>query len=270
MAEKSFHFFNTLLGPAVTATGQHIISTAILGFEALVASNFFFDNFDELLDYINNIVKEENQYPSLDLNKSTDDVYKFLTSKCNFKISDNTESVIKSILNNLPYEKLELLYTKNNLVDLIHTIEFKTLLKPLLREDYLDSLTVPKDLKDDYEVFLEFAKYYTFYPYAYHNKIKKATTMRRKAILLSDTDSTFITLDSYVKYIQKEFYNGRELTDKENINAISAINAILTEFIKHAFWHMTKNAKVLEDDRPLVNMKNELKKLAPCNRNITV
>lgn len=84
------------------------------------------------------------------------------------------------------------------------------------------------------------------------NSSNKLKYMRRKTIVLSDTDSTCFTLDKWV-----EWYNGSiEINDK-TIAIASAVGLISTETISHLLAKFSANMNVEKELLHTLAMKNE-------------
>ena len=72
--EKGFHFYNEALGPAVTYTGQCIISSTMFGFESFLTGNLWLRDADEMAKHVasclmyskgKDIQKEWGDHPDL-------------------------------------------------------------------------------------------------------------------------------------------------------------------------------------------------------------
>ncbi len=81
------------------------------------------------------------------------------------------------------------------------------------------------------------------------NKLK---FMRRRTVVLSDTDSTCFTLDEWVKWYAGSF----SVTDK-NIAVAGAVSFVCTETIKHILALLSANINVAPKDLHVLAMKNE-------------
>jgi hypothetical protein len=264
--QRSFHFYNPNSGPSVTYTGQHIITTAILGFEALLAGNFTFVDLDELMYYTNNVLSESLIHVYLpesvkwltedEADVSVEEVVEWLKSKCDFTITDFHEAVIETIVERASSLGRTKLIFKNNLGRALGCKKVRKAMKSLADTDYLNGSEPPEHLKDKVRDLMLFMKEYVFYPKPHEFKADKAVTMEREVILLSDTDSTFLAVDGFVDYM-KEILKKDAPTEREVVNYIAIITGIVTDFIEDAFAELTEKYNVPEEKRRLVNMKNE-------------
>jgi DNA polymerase elongation subunit (family B) len=255
--QSSFHFYNPYLGPSVTYTGQHIILSAIMGFEAFMSDNFFFFNFDEMIKYIDNIVTEEDlQLTTLDTPVGVEDVYKRLISKCRFDLNEEQEMVLGGIIDVLPYSQLERLFLKNNLFYMLdNSTEVQELMGAVYSEDFMNPDEPPEAIKEEMENLNAYFEYFVSYPYQWDNKHEVVPNLKRKTVLISDTDSTFLNLDPAVQWYKKQFE-----VELDRIGRIAVCNIMvfaITKFVEKVFYQLTTNLNIKEEMRSKINMKSE-------------
>jgi hypothetical protein len=255
--QSSFHFYNPYLGPSVTYTGQHIILSAIMGFEAFMSDNFFFHSFDEMVKYIDNIVSEEDlELTALDTPITVEDMYKRLISKCKFEINEEQEMVIGGILDELPYSQLERLFLKNNLFYMLsNSTEVQGLMGECFDMEFMNPDKPPENVKENMENLNAYFEYFVSYPYQWDNKYDVVTGLKRKTVLISDTDSTFLNLDPAVQWFKKQFD-----VELDKIGRIAVCNIMvfaITKFVEKVFYQLTTNLNIKEEMRSKINMKSE-------------
>jgi hypothetical protein len=257
MAERSFHFYNNNLGPSITYNGQHIITSAITSFEALLGGNFTFNSIDELLQYILNVKNSITEdFIVMDIEVDSNLLLAYIKSKCDFNITEY-ENLLESIIENLNPIELQRLYTKNNFEIFIKSELFLEYFKELIDEEFLDPSNPPDKYKELLNELYELLNEIVFYPKSHEYKVEKILNMERKIVLLSDTDSTFINLNDYVQYFKDKFYNGENLNNCQLANIIDIINSILTNYIERVYRELTGNFNVPDSKKKLINMKNE-------------
>jgi hypothetical protein len=257
-AESNFHFFNPFLGPSVTYTGQHVIISAIMAFEGLLADNIKFFNFSEILHFFYNIKKEK-----LDENYSLgyyDDItlekfIKRFENNCIFKLTEFHYKTLTDIYNNTEPMLLEKYYYKNNLDEFLDKEEITELFSYLVCDNYHNPEKPPEDILPCLKDFNTLIDYYIGYPYQIQNKEEKVRSMVRKAILLTDTDSTFIYLDTVIKKMKNKL--NLDGGSNQNVSLVNIFTFVLTHFIAKVFYILTTNMGVVEIDKKLVAMKNE-------------
>lgn len=84
------------------------------------------------------------------------------------------------------------------------------------------------------------------------NNSNKLKYMRRRTVVLSDTDSTCFTLDKWV-----EWYAGSFSVNDKNIAIAGAVALITTEAIKHILAKLSANINVSRENLHVLAMKNE-------------
>jgi GR25 family glycosyltransferase involved in LPS biosynthesis len=255
--ERSFHFFNPFLGPSTTYTGQHIILSAIMGFEGLLTDNINYENFNEIILFLNNVKNKEqiNSECSLGFEITTDELIERYVSKCNFDITEHQVGILTTIFDNAEPEIKEKWYCKNNLKFILDQPEILEIIASMVSEDFLNPEKPPEDIQDTLNWFNEVILYLVGYEFQVPDKDGKSRVLKRKCILVTDTDSTFIYLDPFVKTVESFFE--RVLTPKETVSTINIITYVITHYIAKVFYELTKNYNCVEKDRKLINMKNE-------------
>lgn len=256
-AEKGFHFYNPFLGPSVTYTGVHIILSAIYGFEGLLADNVDFFSFDEILLFLNNIKQNEvyDENISLGFEISSEELFDRFISKSHFKITDLEKENLLTIFENAEVWLKEKWFFKNNLFKLLENSDIKDFIAGMIDTDFLNPEKPPERITEDLLVFNDMMQYYIGYPYQIPNKETKIHTLKRKTVLITDTDSTFIYLDPFVKTIQSHL--DTKFSRIEQVALVNVITYIITNYISKVFYIFATNQNVLEDDKKLINMKNE-------------
>lgn len=76
--------------------------------------------------------------------------------------------------------------------------------------------------------------------------------MRRRTVVLSDTDSTCFTLDNWVSW-----YEGKYEVTQKNLSAVSAISYIASEMIINLLFVLSSNMNIDRDLLGKLGMKNE-------------
>ena len=257
MGEQGFHFFNPYLGPSTTYTGQHIIASAITGFEGLISNNYIFENFNELIYFISNcdklVMKEEFTFNT---KVSTDDLIEKFYKKCQFEITDSQLEILEGIFDNMDDLKKENIFFKNDLMLLLSQSSMKKLLKKLFTNSFLNPENPPEDIVENLKFFNEYVTYFVAYKFQYPNKIHKSRTMERETILVTDTDSTFVYLDPLVK-VMKGVVKQNSYDQEETTSIVNVFTYLLTHFIESVFYELSTNYNVEVKNRSMISMKNE-------------
>lgn len=60
-----------------------------------------------------------------------------------------------------------------------------------------------------------------------------------------------------------------EINETNELSAMNMFIDLSTEALKRIFWTLTTNLGIEDDYKEIINMKNELRKIAPSYRNIS-
>ena len=213
--------YNINVATSITSQGRALVSSASMQFEMFLANNVLFGSLNEVIEYINNIVKEKRlrKYDDrlvLDNPRiSVEDCFAKLILTCGYRwIPDNKEmEIIWDILSNLDQEDINRIYYKNNLYEFISNSKvfaridkmLKTLKKPLF-----NSLDIPEEIAEDIKEFGDLLMEYIYYKYMIIDRTDRCDNMIKSVIMVSDTDSTIISLDAWYRFVAEKM-NGEEM-----------------------------------------------------------
>lgn len=210
---SSSWFFNMACASATTAKGQAMISTAMNTFEDFLSNNVLFENMDECLMFINNIVKEKSIRKKEDKkwinNKKKEEVLQRLINK--FENKSNCDiNIISSILDNLGQEDLNRLYYKSNLYEFIlNSDKAKELITNIVTksDDYLNPVKPPKSMEKYVNKLKSAILEYVHYNYPTPNRVYRLKNKKRKSVIIIDTDSNFLNLGPWVDFVHEHVIN---------------------------------------------------------------
>lgn len=227
-------FFNMACATATTAKGQALISTAFNAFEDFLSDSVRFNNMDECMSFISNIIGEKSIRQKKDNrwinNKSIDDVMNRL--KLKFANEEDFDiNITNRILKNLGQEDLNRIYYKSNMFEFFRNSKRA---RDLMNEIYVSGKPfmdpkkpckiIAKPLNKLRDAVLE----YVHYNYQFNDRVIRLKTAKRKVVVTIDTDSNFINLGPWLNFVYNEV-----LTDyitikrrKEDINGRIIIDAI--------------------------------------------
>lgn len=262
----SFHFFNKLLGPSITYQGQQIIITAILGYEGSLGDNFFFDNFEEMALYIDNILSEpsgdafnDDYIFDTDYIITDELIKKRILTKCTFDPTDTHLAYLEMTVESATLDQRYKLYFKNNMMEFLKQETFKDIIREnLVTDNFPDVNHVPENIKEPLEIITAYVNHYVFYAHQYPNKTEKVNNLYRKIVILSDTDSTFLYAGAFLEFLCDICNIDRsKLNINERASLVSIFTYFATVYIEKAFEILTRNCNVLEEDRKIITMKSE-------------
>lgn len=260
--QRSFHFFNPDLGPSVTAQGRQIIISAIMGFENFLTDNIALPNFDDLCNYIINICNEHvDEEFVLECDVTHEMVIERLKGKCTFAFSEIQESYLENFVEGIESpSQLQKLYFKNNLFGFLNIPSIKEFFaENLVHDNFSDVNSPPEDLIETLDDINDWLNYFVYYTYQVQDKYEKVNKLKRRTVLLTDTDSTFLDVGPYLRWIcEAAGLDRSKLTKLQRCSLVSPCTFFITKFIIGVFAKFTESCNVEEHMRPIITMKSEL------------
>lgn len=260
--------YNKYTAPSVTGTGQSLISTTELAFEAFLANNVAFNNLNEFMTFIDNITTEKYKHdtsmlPDIPLEKV---MLRMIDMFYDYK--DSYEELIYETLSSLSQDELNKVYFKNNIYELSLLPELKSLLYLVFNncDNFKDPNKVPSEIQEYLDELWEYYSDFTLYNYSPINRIQRLKNDKRKCTITIDTDSNMLNLNPWVEFINSNILDDDILsrmsidsTYKEEVRfiAINTLAFITTKMITAVLSRYTDDANVLEEYKPKINMKNE-------------
>lgn len=169
-------------------------------------------------------------------------------------------------------ECLKMLYYKNN----IHEFNRTKIMRKVIRDlfDSIDRLTLgdpyafenPEKtgtrLKEGaYDKFKDFMIAYQVmvqYNYPIYDCVRRTRYTDKKAVLYIDTDSNFIGLDPFVRFIRDEIYNNDYGHYDNFIFKVSSVyTMVLSDVVARNFVHFYKMRNISDEYGKILAMKNE-------------
>lgn len=203
-------FYDIHVGPTVTAQGRALVSAAALQFEMFLANNVKFNNLDEVITFIDHVVSErpERKYNDmliLDRFISPNECFAKIICTCGYFWIPNDEEceIIYRIIVNLSQEDINRLYYKNNLYEFMYNITANNMLIEILNTltvPFVAPGKVPNEIKPILEEFTSLLMEYVYYHWQIPDRISRMNTMIKSVLLISDTDSTIISVDAWYRY----------------------------------------------------------------------
>jgi hypothetical protein len=212
--------YNVNVASSITSQGRSLISSATLVFESFLANNVKFGSLDQCLEFINNIVTERKDrkfkdWDILDGDVSLEDCFAKIILECGWVWIPNYDEmeIIWNVLSNLDREDLNRIYYKNNLYEFMSNSKPLNLVKQILHKlktPLLNSLDIPEEIQEDIKYLSDILLEFVYYRYMYIDRIIRCDNMIKSVVMVSDTDSTIISLDAWYRFIAQQI-NGEEL-----------------------------------------------------------
>ena len=166
---------------------------------------------NEVITFIDNIVseKEERKFRDIDIldkNVEVHDCFGKLILTCGFNwIPDEEEmDIIWKVLNNLDQEDINRIYYKNNLYEFMNNTSMIKAIRYIMQKldtPYLNPLKPPQCIKAELDTLTEFLMEYVYYHHQIIDRIDKMDRGIKSVCLISDTDSTIISLDAWYRFV---------------------------------------------------------------------
>lgn len=286
-------FYSEYSGPATTLTAQSVISTAKNFFESFLADNYNFININELIHWMNKIIKEDNfELDDFIVKKSVDETYERLYDKLIIK-SYNDDELLYSYLSNLTEDEVTILYYKNNIISFFdnhkpiqnifytimknvqnlekvnddnyeyidtHGMDVKEWNEYVDKEYFMNPNVTPDAIKDELEIFKKYIMKYVFTKYLSFDRIYRLRNFKRRVVTVIDTDSNILSLDILVGWINDNIIKGETFGRDDEHNSFVIVNSItyvITEAISKILMYYGEMSNVPEEFRYRFSMKNE-------------
>lgn len=210
--------YNVNVATSITSNGRMFSSTMILCFEQFLANNAKFGSLNEVMEFINNIVKEKrfrkfDDREILDKPVSTVDCFVKVMMTCGYRWipTDNEMDIIWKTINNLNQEDINRVYYKNNLYEFLENGKIFEIVRKMLKKLKRPMLVPkpPEEIKKDLILFTSLMKEYVYYQYMTIDRIDRCNNMIKSVTMISDTDSAIISLDAWYRYVVERI-NGEE------------------------------------------------------------
>lgn len=285
-----FIMFNIFLAECITNQGRHIITSAINAIENFLGDNMAFENPAEIYNVINTIDREYRMLTSgisdeaismfaknIDLSKLQDLCVDRYLKHCIFGYEESLVKSLKRIFSRMPTGELLLMYYKNNLMEFsrldfmkekirvlilmngpLHFCEDESFGRGTTEEEKAESrkriLSVLQDIWDMYNLFVH-------YNHPIFDRLQKAMYLDKSRSLYTDTDSVFVSLDEFTKFISKEVFSSPEdanmSEDDLGFTAANVALAIVNRMIDAAMKTLCYSINIEPDYAKLLSMKNE-------------
>lgn len=202
--------YNINVATSVTSQGRTAVSSMMCCFESFLANTVKFGSVDEVLVFIDKVKLERkkrkyNDNIILDKPVTPAECFTKLMWSSGYRwVPDNEEmEIIWRVVNNLGQEDLNRVYYKNNLYEFLSNTYIKNIIITImktLKVPYLNPLKCPEEIKELVDDFAYILKEYVYYGYMIIDRIDRAENMIKNVCIISDTDSTIISLDAWFQF----------------------------------------------------------------------
>ena len=204
--------FDLNIAPSVTSIGRSLISSAILCFEGFLGNNVKFGSLNDVLIFIDNVRMEGNDwkyndYEVLGFNGfiSPDECFNKIILNCGFKYvpTEQDMETVWRIIQNCNQIELNRLFYKNNLycfMDLPIARDLMIKIITGMKTPYIEPAKPPKEIIGYLDQLRDLLMEYVFYCHQYMDRMIRNKEMIKTVSIVSDTDSSFVSLDAWYNY----------------------------------------------------------------------
>lgn len=259
LGNKMFIFYNIFNAEAITKKGQNMITNCYATFENFLEDNIPFMDMNDFLVYVNNIITEEYKYDIMSLIsevKTSDDLKKRLRKKFyNNKIID--DEIFEAVIDNLDEEEIQKVFYKNNFQGFCKNKKIKKLFKKVLVNDvvFRDPNELPEEIKAGLKKIWAYMEDIVFYNHLIAETRKKFKTLKRKVVVLVDTDSNMINLDHQYHFFVDMFDLDHDKETEYRI--INTVSFVLIEMVNTYLNKFSEMTGIKDPDYWRLVMKNE-------------
>ena len=213
--------YNSNVATSITSQGRALVSSMTLQFEMFLANSVLFGSLDEVVQFIDNIVQEKRSRKYIDTevldnpNVSREDCFAKVCMSCGYRWfpSENEMEIIWRIINNLEQEDVNRVYYKNNLYEFISNSKIFNIIETMLvklKRPLYNPMKIPDEIVNEIKLLTDLMMEYVYYKYMIIDRIDRCDNMIKSVTMVSDTDSTIISLDAWYRFVVEKV-NGKEL-----------------------------------------------------------
>lgn len=204
-------FFCYYMATSITGQGRSLISSAIMMVEEFLSNNVKFENFNEVVTFIHHVCTEKRTYDDsliLDEDIDLDLCLAKLVASCGFNYIPTEKHIklLRRILGQLSQQDWNRLYYRNNLYYFCDNKYVTNMIRNLMGKFsavYMDPNGIPKEVSEEMDEFYNLLHEYVYHPYIIQDATDRSRSMIRDISILTDTDSTFVSLEGWYRYINK-------------------------------------------------------------------
>jgi hypothetical protein len=260
----TFQLYNIYTAASTTGTAQSLISTTAMAFESFLNNAVKFKSLGECITMIGNVVDNDPHELPLDglkIIKSPDIIFEKFKGQF-LKWNPEYEEPLRRILHNRSIEELTRLYYNNDLFAFIENDFIKNKIKYIydVTTSFRNPNEVPENIQDTLSFLWDYCREFVFYNHAYTEQIDRLKHDKRSRVILIDTDSNVVNIQSWVDWTKENIWNISSSKMKEEDMQFCSVNIIaylVTRMARELLDRYAKDCHVLERYHKRLNTKNE-------------
>ena len=200
------------IAPAVTSTGRSLISSAIMCFEGFLGNNVKFGSLNDILTFIDNVRMEYKGWKYDDYEVigysgfvTVEECFNKIMMNCGYKYipTEQDMDLVYRIIQNCNQKELNRLFYKNNLYCFMDLPVARNLMIRIvtgMKHPYIEPANPPKEIVKELDQLRDYLIEYVFYCHQYIDRMMRNKEMIKTVSVVSDTDSSFVSLDAWYHY----------------------------------------------------------------------
>lgn len=256
------HFYNSYIQNSITKTGQIIIQTSVMAFEAFLENNIKFKNTNDILTFINNIKTDPKKFDIFEYlpERTVEETYKKLI---NTLYEPKDDEIVRKAVESLDPDTRSRVFYKSNIYAVLDAPYFTDLLEKIINSDFdiieeekVEKIQPSEEMQKLVDHMNELLLEFVHYDHLYEDRAKRANMDKKRAVLIVDTDSNFVHLNNLYQYVAKKYNLNTEDRVQKNV-ILNIFIKMLEKVVEKTYWTLTTNMGLHEDYRKIIRMKSE-------------
>jgi DNA polymerase elongation subunit (family B) len=264
LGQAAFIFHNKYCGPAITYSGYNIITHALMAIEGFLSNNIRFKTTDQILRFISLSLKETPRTPITQFmtnekiyTMTVDRIVEYLQGLCDYDMDAAGEAIIRKSLSGIFIEDLWTIYFKRNIYEFLSQADITSVLGDCLDGEFINPDKPPEAVKDSVDGLYELLMDYVAYDDLCEDRFERAHEISRKSILLMDTDSAFINLNTFYNFVADQFDVGDRNDKNYYVPVCNIMTHFLSRYIHRTLHKFAANMNIPKEKHKLIAMKSE-------------
>lgn len=253
-------FYNLYVAASTTTQGRSCNSAAALFCESFLNNNVPFASMNQIIEFINNVLDEPHHYRDEDIitiHASMEETFFHIMSSTGFGWvpSEDEMFIIWEIVSKLNQSQLDRLFYKNNLFYFIDNKPINQALVYILqtlKAPFMNPNEPPEEIIEPLKEFCDVLKEFVYYDKQIIDRLGKMDKLIRTVSIIQDTDSAFISLDGFYRYV-REYCIGVPMAIKnQNVDMVEFVdsgNVVTSEPITKVNEYSFLDDDIIEVDR---------------------
>ena len=253
-------FYNLYVATSTTTQGRSCNSAAALFCESFLNNNVPFASMNQLIEFINNVLNETHFYKDEDIitiHATPEETFFHLMDSTGFGWipSEDEMFIIWEIVCKLNQSQLDRLFYKNNLfyfIDNKPVNQAIVFILQTLKAPFMDPNNPPEEIIEPLKEFCDVLKEFVYYDKQIIDRLGKMDSLIRTVSIIQDTDSAFISLDGFYRYVLQYCFGVPMAIKKQDVDAIEFVdtgNVVTSEHITKVEEYSFLDDDIIETDR---------------------